>query len=147
MKLRQALLVAGLLPVAYGLNYLVTPAVVGEARLEVMCRPRGALRFDAGAWRRAAPASGVRYEMVDDLLARSGEFVGVAGEKVREQLGKPDLLGARRDDESVFYMLGDQRAHPAKSIWFPGLFANQDRWLLELRVRNGRVCGFKVFFT
>lgn len=167
-----ALTVLGL----YGVNYVVTPQLVGPARLEAHARPRGAERFDAKTWEKSGwladkvgartPGSlyGKRYEMVDDLLAVH-LFVGMEAAQVRAMLGEPDagivdkkyLLATpdpygghqlnpvkeileSTDSIAIWaYHLAHQRQYPARSLWFPGFFANGDHWKLLVGMRNGKV--------
>ena len=84
--------------------------------------------------------------MVDDLLARR-VVIGLDRNQVEKLLGTPDLVNERGGEEYLFYILGDQRDYPAKSIWFPGVFPNNDRWMLEIRLGNGKVYLANVFFT
>lgn len=144
-KPSMLLAAALLLLILYGLNYFVTPDMVGIANLEVSCRPRGNLDFDPDEWKQLLPLSGKRYEMVDNLLADRA-IINLDANQIEKLLGKPDLVGDK-EDRLFFYILGDQRAYPSKSIWFPGLFPNHDRWMLELRIRNGKAHSARVFFT
>jgi hypothetical protein len=135
-----------LLPTLYVVNYFVTPDLIGVTKLEERCRPRGKLKFDSEAWKQAAPTSGKRFEMVDDLLKRD-TLLNLDANQVENLLGKADITSEQQGEKRFVYVLGDQRAYPARSIWFPRLFANLDRWMLEVRLRNGKVFFVKVFFT
>lgn len=84
--------------------------------------------------------------MVDDLLA-SKRVINLDSTQIEKLLGKPDLVSDKDGEELLFYILGDQRAHPSKSVWFPGLFPNNDRWMLEIRLRQGKAYAARVFFT
>lgn len=130
-NVRILILAALLLPGVYALNYFVTPDLVGIAELEVSCRPRGTARFDSDIWRQASASSGNRYQMVDDLLATE-KVIGLDSTQIAKLLGKPDLVSDKDGEKLLFHILGDQRTHPSKSVWFPGLFPNNDRWMLYL---------------
>jgi hypothetical protein len=130
----------------YVMNYFVTPDVVGVARLEEHFRPRGKSKFISQFWKEARAGSGHRFEMVDDLI-KGNSLMGLDLNQVKDLLGNPDLFTNHQSENELFYMLADQKMYPAKSIWFPGLFANQDRWMLQVRLRNGKVFLAKVFFT
>jgi hypothetical protein len=145
-SVRILLLAALLLPGVYVLNYFLTPDLVGIAELEVNCRPPGKARFDSDIWRQASISSGKRYEMVDDLLA-SKRIINLDSTQIEKLLGKPDLVSNKDGEELLFYILGDQRTHPSKSVWFPGLFPNNDRWMLEVRLRQKKASAARVFFT
>lgn len=138
----------------YGLNYLITPSLVGE-RLELTFRPRFILSFDSDVWKRSGPTTwkptfgfpyGKRCEMVDSLLA-TRSLINLETNKVEDLLGKPDTASEQGTEAQFFYVLGDQKDYPAKSIWFPRLFRNLDRWMLEIRFRNGKVYFVEAFFT
>ncbi|MCX8156728.1 MAG: hypothetical protein N3J91_09825 [Verrucomicrobiae bacterium] len=135
-----------LLPTLYAANYFVTPNLIGVTKLEERCRPRGKLKFDSETWKQAAPTSGRRFEMVDDLL-KADTLFNLDANQVENLLGKADIVSDQQGEKQFVYVLGDQRAYPARSIWFPRLFANRDRWMLEVRLRNGKVSFAKVFFT
>jgi hypothetical protein len=145
-KKSQLLLLATIVPLLlYGLNYFLLPDLVGITSLEVRCRPRGKLRFDSHTWK-ISPSTGKRYEMVDDLVA--ARFINnLDAEQIEGLLGKPDFTSAKENEVFLFYILGEQKAYPSKSFWFPGLFPNQDQWMLEIRLRNGRAYSANVFFT
>lgn len=146
-KRSKLLLVAvALLPALYAVNYFVTPDLVGITKLEEQCRPHGQLKCDSETWKQTAPTSGKRFEMVDDLLA-AGALISLDASQVESLLGKADIVSDQQGEKQFVYVLGDQRAYPARSIWFPRLFANLDRWMLEVRLRNGKAYFAKVFFT
>ena len=145
-RLKLFLVAVAWLLTLYAINYFVTPDLVGIVKLEERCRPRGKLKFDSGTWKNATPASGKRFEMVDDLLAE-GALTNVDANQIEGLLGKADIVTNQQGEQQLVYMLGDQRAFPASSIWFPYLFANLDRWMLEIRLRNGKAYFAKVFFT
>jgi hypothetical protein len=134
------------LPLLYCANYFITPNVVGIVRLETGCRPRGGVRFDSGKWKEPSASAGKRYEMVDSLLA-DGILPGVNVAQLRDLLGRPDMTQQKDGDQLLFYMLGTQNTFPSRSFWFPGLFANCDRWFLEIRLHGGKVESARVFFT
>jgi hypothetical protein len=129
----------------YGINYVFTPDIVGAARLEVYCRPRTKLPFDAARWKRSTSNSGARYPMIDNLLD-SKAILEASANDVERILGKPDLKEEREGETLFFYILGSQRTHPAKSIWFPGLFPNEDLWMLKICFRVGRPQSVEVCF-
>jgi hypothetical protein len=138
----------------YLTNYLVTPAIVGE-ELEIVFRPHLNMAFDSTTWKRADPRAplteltlfyGKRYEMVDSLL-RSKLLLDTNEQRVRELLGDPESTSEGRGTKSLYYFLADQRQYPARSIWFPGLFSNLDRWMFEVLLRDGRVVAARVYFT
>lgn len=137
-----ALILIGL----YGINYFVTPEMVGVAKLEICCRPRGQMKFDAEHWGRTTPTSGERYAMVDDLLVTKA-IINLDAEHIERLLGKPDLITEKEDERLLFYILGYQMAQPSRSIWWPGRFPNQDKWMLEIQLRGGRAYSARVFFT
>lgn len=134
------------LPVLFLLNYMLTPALVGENRLEEFFRPRGEMAFDSAAWRETSPAAGKRYEMTDDLLA-SGRLLGLTETQVKALLGEPNSTGDEEGEKVLVYHLAKQRDYPAKSLWFPGFFPNHEAWMLAVRVRNGSAQSAKVFFN
>jgi len=164
----------------YALNYLVTPLIVGEVRLESRCRPRFNLKFDSQVWKtsglipdgrlgKQSPSYGRRYEMVDDLLA-SQISIGMEERQIRAILGEPDggivdkksILGSpdpygvRRlnptkeilespDDIAYWsYHLASQWQYPARSIWFPKMFFNFDRWMLVIKITNRKASKIEV---
>jgi hypothetical protein len=166
----------------YILNFLVTPMLVGEVRLESYFRPHFRQKFDSKVWnesglipdgRLGKPSSfyGRRYEMVDDLVA-SHISIGMEGKQIRAVLGDPD--GGILDKKSILaspdpyglhhskpdkeimespdsiafwaYHLSYQWQYPARSMWFPRMFANFDRWMLVIKLTNGRVSKIEVSF-
>jgi hypothetical protein len=147
--------VLALIVAIYVVNYLATPAIVGEAKLEIYFRPRCNSRFDSDAWLRAdrttwKPGASVpygwRYAMVDDLL-RSKTLIGATERRVKELLGPPELTSDTNGVRSLDYFLATQRQYPARSILFPRLFANFDEWRLEVILRDGRVIMARIYFT
>jgi hypothetical protein len=154
LRLRLAGSGFALVAALYLANYFVTPAVVGE-QLEISFRPHLRSLFDPRTWKKAGPEIpatpahvhyGKRFEMVDDLM-RSGLLAGAREQRVMELLGTPESTGEQSGTKSFYYFLADQRQYPARSIWFPGVFANLDRWMFEVRFRNGRVVLARVYFT
>jgi hypothetical protein len=148
--------ISGLVLVAalYFANYFVTPAIVGE-KLETCFRPHLSSVFDSNAWKQAdqrAPTNaisipyGKRYEMVDNLLA-SKLLLGADELRLRELLGAPESTSEQSGTKRFYYFLADQRQYPARSILFPGLFANLDRWMFEVLLRDGKVVLARVYFT
>lgn len=138
----------------YLINYFVTPCIVGE-NLETCFRPHRNSAFDSKTWKEADPrlaskgASafyGRRFEMVDSLLA-SKVLLGADELRLSGLLGAPESTSKQDGTKSYYYFLADQRQYPARSIWFPGLFANLDRWMFEVRLRDGRVVLARVYFT
>ena len=84
----------------YVLNYIVTPLIVGEAKLESSFRPYSVEKFDSQSWRTSglvkagkhgkdSPNYGERYKTIDDLL-KSHNLVGMREDQVRAILGDPD---------------------------------------------------------
>ena len=138
--------VSAVLLALYGINYLVTPDLVGKNDLEIFFRPVYQRAFESETWKRSSPESGVRYEMADSILT-SRVIIGLDIVAVQNLLGKPDLRDNEQGEERCFYVLGGQRAYPSRSIWFPGLFPNQDHWFLEIRFREGKVQSATIFFT
>jgi hypothetical protein len=124
---------------------MITPLLVGENKLEAYFRPRGESKFDSDSWKDASPASGKRYEMVDNLLAFQ-RLTGLTETDVKGLLGEGDSTGEEGDEKLLVYHLAKQRDYPAKSVWFPGFFSNHEAWMLEVRLRNGSVCSTRVFF-
>jgi hypothetical protein len=145
-KSKLILVIVTLLPALYAVNYFVTPDLVGVIKLEERCRPLGKLKFNSGIWKQATPSSGKRFEMVDDLLA-AVTLINLDTNQVENLLGEPDIVSDQQGEIQFVYVLGDQRKYPARSIWFPCLFANLDRWMLEVRLRNEKVYFARVFFT
>ncbi len=84
--------------------------------------------------------------MVDSLLA-SKVLLGADELRLSGLLGAPESTSKQDGTKSYYYFLADQRQYPARSIWFPGLFANLDRWMFEVRLRDGRVVLARVYFT
>jgi hypothetical protein len=145
------LLVGGIAVFAYTANYFITPSVIG-VNLELHFRPHENAKFDSQTWKRASPVSieanelyGRRYEMVDDLLT-SQLPIGTVEERVVVLLGPPEMTEVSQGTKRLFYVLADQRSYPARSFWFPRLFANLDRWMLEIRIRDGRVILSRLYF-
>lgn len=132
--------------VLFSLNYVFTPALVGEDRLEEFFRPRGEMAFDSPTWRESSIAAGKRYEMTDDLLD-SGRLIGLTETQVKVLLGEPNSMGDEDDERVLVYHLAKQRDYPAKSLWFPRFFPNHEAWMLAVRVRNGSAQSAKVFFN
>ena len=139
---------------AYLANYFITPVVVGE-KLEIYFRPHGSAAFDSGAWKQADPRTrqaggtvpyGRRYEMVDSLLD-SKMLLGANEQRVRDLLGTPESTSEKDGRKGLYYFLGDQRQYPSRSIWFPCLFTNQDRWMLEVVLRDAKVIIARVYYT
>lgn len=145
-KKQLPIFVALALATLFGLNYAITPTLVGENKLEEFFRPRGESKFDSASWKDASPASGKRYEMVDDLLA-SQRLMGLSETDVKGLLGEADSTGDEEGEKLLVYHLAKQRDYPAKSVWFPGFFPNHEAWMLEVRLRNGSVCLTRVFFN
>jgi hypothetical protein len=151
-RLKRGIVLVVSLAIAYTLNFFLTPLLVGE-RLELYFRPHFGSKFDSEVWRLTGPKSwkpggphyGSRYEMVDDLLG-SGRVVGMAEDSLLTMLGTPELADSKAGEKRLFYVLGDQRTYPARSIWFPGWFANLDRWMLQVELRDGKACSARVFF-
>jgi hypothetical protein len=145
---KSKLVLVGLASLAalYAVNYFVTPDLIGVVKLEEHCRPRGKLKFDSENWKQAAPTSGKRFEMVDNLLA-SGLLLNLDATQVETLLGKADIVSDQQGEKQFVYLLADQRAFPAKSVFFPGFFANLDQWMLEIRLRDGKTYLARVFFT
>jgi len=92
--------VLALILFVYVLNYLITPEVVGEARLVCSCRPHFNQKFDSGLWHasglmddgkngKESPTFGERYKMVDELLT-SNILNGMGEDEVLNALGRPD---------------------------------------------------------
>jgi len=106
-----------LLPTLYAMNYLVTPDLIGVTKLDELCRPRGKLKFDSETWKQAPSTSGIRFEMVDDLL-KTDAFLNLDANQVKSLLGNADIVSNVQDEKQFVYMLGDQRACQARSIWF-----------------------------
>ncbi len=134
----------------YFVNYLVTPCIVGE-RLEVYFRPRLSEPFRSELWRRASSSGdpelyGKRYRMVDNLI-RSKLLVGASESGVKERLGPPESSSQAGTTARLFYFLANQKQYPARSVLFPGAFANLDRWMLEIELHNGTVTLVKVYFS
>lgn len=130
----------------YCLNYFLTPCFVGVKRLESFFRPRGTEKFNSQTWKFASPFSGERYQMADDLI-QSRILLHRDRADVETLLGKPDLIYEQEGETHYTYTLGGQRKIPVRSVWFPGWFANIDRWLLDIRFINGKVCGMKLYAT
>lgn len=148
LSARKKFVVFGLavLPALYFVNYMLTPAVVGENRLEEYFRPRGQRTFDSAEWKESSPAAGIRYEMTDHLLA-SGQLTGLTEPQVIALLGEPNSTSDEQGDKLLVYHLAKQRDYPAKSLWFPGFFPNHEAWMLAVRVRNGSAQSAKVLFN
>lgn len=137
----------------YGLNYFLLPVIVGE-KLETYFRPKYDRPFDSEIWKQAGLGAtantnqnfGLRYEMLDNLISTK---LSPSVEEVQldSLLGNPDSIAFVVGDKCLFYALGDQRQYPAKSILFPFRFSNFDRWMLEIRLRNGRIASWKIFYT
>jgi hypothetical protein len=145
---------SALVAAIYLINYFVTPCIVGE-KLETCFRPHRNSAFDSNTWKKADPRLqskgaaafyGKRFDMVDSLL-RSKALLGVDEQRLSELLGAPESASEQNGTKSYYYFLADQRQYPARSIWFPGLFANLDRWMLEVRLRDGKVVLARVYFT
>lgn len=130
----------------YFLNYIITPSIVGEIRLEELCRPRGNLKFSSDIWRQSDAISGKRFEMVDDLL-KSGLIIGLNETQVDKLLGRADIASSQLGERQLTYQLGFQRDYPVRSVWFPYCFPNQDQWKLEICIRKGKVYLAKVYVT
>lgn len=145
-KKQLPIFVALALAALFGLNYVITPTLVGENKLEEFFRPRGESKFDSASWEDASPASGRRYEMLDDLLA-SKHLVGLSETDVKGLLGEADSTGNEGGDKLLVYHLAKQRDYPAKSVWFPGFFPNHEAWMFEVRLRNGNAYSTRVFFN
>jgi hypothetical protein len=109
----QILGITSILPALYILNYLITPLIVGEARLESYFRPHSYGRFDAKIWRNSGfvwtqkngenPLFGERFGMIDDVM-RAHVALGIAEAQLREVLGNPD---AGIVDKDVLLKLGN----------------------------------------
>jgi hypothetical protein len=145
-RIRKAAVLVGCFVVAlYVLNYIFTPMLLGEREIEIYFRPHCRLMFDSKTWKRGglkvsggiAENYGKRYEMLDDLLS-SHALVGMKEDSLVMQLGQSKRL---------FYILGDQRNYPAKSVLFPGAFANFDRWKMEIVISDGKVTSYKILFA
>ena len=145
-KKQLPIFVALALAALFGLNYVITPALVGENRLEEFFRPRGESKFDSALWKDSSPVTGKRYEMVDDLLS-SQRLAGLIEADVKGLLGEADSNGDEGGDKLLVYHLAKQRDYPAKSVLFPGFFPNHEAWMLEVRLRNGNVSSARVFFN
>jgi hypothetical protein len=178
-KLRVRDIVA-LLVGLYVSNYLLTPILVGEARLEAYFRPHSSQTFDSIAWNESgvvpdgklgkqSPSYGKRYEMVDDVL-KTRISVGMDAGQLKAILGNPDggivdkkmlktlgnqygISNASPEKEILespgsiaywSYHLAYQWQYPARSIWFPRRFLNFDRWMLTVKIRNGKVSSLGV---
>lgn len=145
-KKQLPIFVALALAALFGLNYVITPTLVGENKLEEFFRPRRESKFDSASWKDPSPASGKRYEMVDDLLV-SQRLMGLRETDLNGLLGEADSTGDEGGDKLLVYHLAKQRDYPAKSVWFPGFFPNHEAWMLEVRLRNGNVSVARVFFN
>jgi hypothetical protein len=143
---KQVLMGLAFLAALYAANYSLTPELVGVVKLEEHCRPRGQLEFDSESWKQTSPASGKRFEMVDSLL-ESGSLLNLDATQIETLLGKADIVSDQQAEKQFVYLLADQCAFPAKSLFFPGLFANLDQWWLEIRLRDGKTYLARVFFT
>jgi hypothetical protein len=56
-KIKLLILVAVGVAVLLGVNYVVTPMLVGENKLEAYFRPRGESEFDSDSWKRVLQVS------------------------------------------------------------------------------------------
>ena len=130
----------------YLINAIVTPQLFDLTNLEINCRPKGKLQFDSPSWKSATPASGKRYEMVDDLLA-SSKLHGLDENLVTQLLGSPNSAYQASSEKTFVYHLARQRDYPAKSNWFPAGFPNHEAWMLEIVLHHGKVVSVRVFFT
>ena len=118
-----------------------------------------------------SPSYGKRYEMVDDVL-KTRITLGMEEGQVKTILGNPDggvvdkkELKALGNQYGIFetnpakdilsnsnniaywsYELAHQWQYPAKSIWFPRMFLNFDRWKLIIKMQNGKVADAKISF-
>jgi hypothetical protein len=146
--LRRFIMVGVAIPVLYLVNLFVTPELVGPNRLEILCRPRGSMEFDASLWNTSPAVWGEskRYEMVDNLLAK-GRLIGLSEPDLKKLLGDANSVGNVSDDEALYYNLARQKDYPARSIWFPGAFPNHEIWILEVVLRQGKVHSARVLFN
>ena len=112
----------------YGVNYCLTPMIVGRGVLEVSCRTRPPKKpFESQAWKdsglvesggtgRWSASYGRRYEMVDDLVAEH-LAVGMQGSSVTNMLGNPDAgIIDRRELGALGNVYGLFDTSPAKEI-------------------------------
>ena len=125
-----------------------------------------------GKW---SPSYGRRYAMIDDLLAKH-LVVGMEASDVSRILGNPDAgltdkreleaeLSAVGNQSGLFdrspakeilrspddiaywaYHLGSQQQYPARSMWFPGVFANGEGWKLLVKIKDGKVDALSITF-
>lgn len=111
----------------YIVNYLVTPNLVGEARLESFFRPQFNQKFDSAVWKKIGLISdgklgkwsstyGSRYKMVDDVL-KNQISVGMKAQQVEDILGKPDGgIIDRTFIEALGNAYGSNDSGPGKEI-------------------------------
>jgi len=125
---------------------------------------------DEGNIKKDSLTYGRRYAMIDDVM-KTLILRGMEDEQVVALLGNPDGIVDKRSilaspdpygsnkinpgkeilespDTIAYwsYSLAHQWQYPAKSIWFPKMFINFDRWKLTCKMQNGKVATAEISF-
>lgn len=124
----------------YGVNYCLTPLIVGETRLQVALRPRVYRSTNIADWQADNRYGVSRYAMVNvELRHRIFQMAGRTA--ALQLLGEPDIREVGAGRQVYFYLITSQFHAPVRSILFPGRFKNNRTWALRIEFDGQRVVG------
>lgn len=124
--------------IIYCSNYVLTPLIVGETRLQVALRPRVYIPSSIAAWNVDHCYGLNRYAIANTEL-RYGTFQMMGKRAALQLCGKPDLEEIREKRHIVYYFLTSQSAAPVRSVFYPGRFKNKGTWSLKIEFEGERV--------
>ena len=129
--------------VLYGVNYCLTPLIVGETRIQVALRPRVYRSTNITDWQADNRYGVSRYAMVNAELRH--RIFQMAGRTAALQLlGEPDIREVEAGKEVYFYRITSQFHAPVRSVLFPGRFKNDRIWTLRIEFEGKRVVAARL---
>lgn len=124
--------------IIYCSNYVFTPLIVGETRLQVALRPRVYIPSSIAGWN-VEHCYGLNRYAIANIELKYGTFQMMGKRAALQLCGKPDLEETRGKRQIVYYFLTNQSLAPVYSVFFPRRFKNNGAWALRLEFEGNHV--------